>query len=142
MTNPRKRDLAECLIVNTKNEILLQKKTLDYASEKGGPWCIFGGEIEKGEKIKQTLLRELKEELNFRPKKVKFFKSYKYRMIGKNFGSGCFGIQYYFICKFTKPISNISLHEGAGFAFFDKSELKKLNIAKIDRKVLKYFFKI
>lgn len=45
--NLKNRDVAECILINKKGEILLQKKTLDY-QYGAGKWTLFGGEIEFG----------------------------------------------------------------------------------------------
>ena len=64
------RNISECIILNSKGEILLQKKTLDYPTEAGGPWCLWGGKIEEGETPRQALVRELKEEVGYGAKSL------------------------------------------------------------------------
>ena len=49
--------IASALIVNSKNEILLVK------SPKWKEYCVPGGHIEIGERIEDTIKREVKEEL-------------------------------------------------------------------------------
>lgn len=52
------RNIVECILINKKNEFLLQKKTIDYR-HGSGIWCLFGGEIKKGEKPEMNILEEL-----------------------------------------------------------------------------------
>ena len=58
----KKRDVVEAIIYNEKEEVLMNKKTMDYKLYPGA-WCFFGGEIEKGENPNETLKREILEEL-------------------------------------------------------------------------------
>ena len=117
------RDVAEALIIDKENKILLQKKTLDYPTVPGGHWCFFGGKIEKGENPVNALKRELSEELGTSLDKIKLFQILEYEL-----PIGFYGKRYIFKVIFDKDISDISITEGAGFAFFDKSELKGLNL--------------
>ena len=118
------------IIVNLKNEVLLQKRTFDY---KKGVWNIFGGAKEKNESSNCALFRELEEELELyfevpkkfpRPHKVKNKKE----------------ITDLFYIRADIKTSDITLREGAGFAFFNKKELKQLNLAKDSRKILESYY--
>ena len=126
------RDVAECILINEKGEILLQKKTLDY---KYGPgkWGLFGGEVEPGEDPKRTIKREIKEELNKDLKKFKLFKIKKYAFLNQLVK----GKEYCFVASFKGNVSQISISEGAGFAFFSFSEIEKLNIHKMGYDIIK-----
>ena len=114
----KNKDLAGCILVNRKNEVLLQKKTLDYKTAIRGCWCIFGGEIKKGETPEETAKREIKEEINYKIKNIKpfYIKDYKLE-------NGRHGKLYVFTAFFEGDISDISLCEGAGFAFFSASAI-------------------
>jgi len=120
----KKRNIVEAIIINYKGEFLLQKKTLDYPMVPGGPWCFFGGEIENGENPINALKRELKEEIGYFIDEYKQVKTENYKL--KN---GVQGRRHLFKISFKGKISEISLQEGAGFAFFNYSELDKLNLA-------------
>lgn len=131
------RDVVEAIIVNKKNEVLLQKKTLDYKTISGGGWSLFGGEIEKGEDLEQALKREVKEEINYEIDKFKLFKIEDYKL-----QNGMQGKRYIFIVFFDGNISLISLSEGGGFGFFSSSELNSIKIIDACLKSLKDYFKI
>jgi len=130
-----KRNIAECMIFNKKEEFLLQKKTIDYPSVAKGQWCFFGGEIENGEYPEKAIKRELKEELGIDIKDVELFEKRKYNL--KEFH----GDAYMFIAHFHGNMSEISLSEGAGFAFFEYSELKDLNIYKKYPSIIEKYLK-
>jgi mutator protein MutT len=130
-----KRDVAEAIIVNNKNEVLLQKKTLDYLTVPGGYWTVFGGGIEDSENPEQALKREVKEEIAFNINKFKLFKIKDYKL-----PTGFYGKRYIFEVLFDKEISNIILKEGAGFAFFDISEINSIKVDPLCLGVLKEYF--
>ena len=130
------RDVIECIIINKKNEILLQKKTADYAPNPGC-WCFFGGEIEMGETPEQAAKRELKEELNYDIKKYELLTSQHYKIADRE------GKTHTFVVYFDGDVSKITLTEGAGFAFFSKAELDSVKLVNWERAALeKYFNKI
>ena len=59
------KSLAEIVLVNSKNQILLQHRTQD-APTFPNMYCIFGGKIEKGEKPIDAVKRECYEELEYK----------------------------------------------------------------------------
>lgn len=121
------RNVAECIIVNKKGEVLLQKKTLDYPPYPG-MWMIFGGEIEKGEDPEKAIIREIYEEtgMTIEPR---FYISRDYKHDNSKI----------FIAEIDNA-SQISLKEGAGFAFIDKKELNDIKISKFALQTLLEFF--
>ena len=133
--NKEQRDVVGVIILNKKNEILLQKKTLDFPIYPGGYWFIFGGEMEEGETPKQTIRRELLEETGIELGELEYVKSLDYTI-----GDGYKGKMHIFKTEFKGEISDISLTEGAGFAFIDKSELDDIKIWEMNKALLKEFF--
>ena len=57
--------------------LFVQKRSTDaaFAPDRFG---IFGGHIEDGESPETALFREIKEELNYRPRNVRFFRKYEH----------------------------------------------------------------
>ncbi len=122
------RNVAECIILNNKGEVLLQKKTLDYPLTHG-KWGIPGGVIKNNEDPKKAIVREIHEEtgLTIEPK---FY-------ISKNYKYGNAKIYTARIDNHTK----IYIREGAGFAFVDRRELNDIKINDFDLTTLRDFFK-
>lgn len=131
------RNVAVALLFNKKMEILLQKKSLDYCWFPGR-WCLFGGGIEKNEKPEKALIRELKEELNYNLKNKRFLGVEKYQdEIGKSFREGK---QHVFYILSKRQNFNISLKEGADFAFFSYDKLDAVDIVNHDLKIIKKYY--
>lgn len=63
------------LITIKHNKVLLVKRNLNH--EEGDLWSLPGGTKERGENIKNTLIREIKEEVKENIKNLSFFKKYK-----------------------------------------------------------------
>jgi len=131
----RRRDIAVCLILNNKHEFLLQKKTTDYKILPGGYWSFFGGEIEEGENSEETIKRELIEETGCEIKKLNLFKKIEYQIADVE------GYEYIFSGFLDADISKISINEGAGFAFFEISELENIKITNEDKEMIKLYFR-
>jgi 8-oxo-dGTP pyrophosphatase MutT (NUDIX family) len=122
-----------CIIENDKEEILLQKKTLDYKDKTyPGYWCFFGGQPESDDLFKE-MNRELEEEIGIKLN-VKFLLRHDITIMGEKVKANVF------IAKLN-DLSKIKIGEGAGVAFFGKEELKKLPIFPDDRKILNKYFK-
>lgn len=131
------RNVVEGFILNQKGEILLQKKTLDYPLVPGGCWTFFGGQIENNEDPESALKREFGEEIGFDLDNFKLFKIDDYEL-----KCGKFGKRHIYIIIFKGNLSDISLSEGAGFAFFDSSELNTIKLDSYCKKTLMEYFKL
>ena len=125
------KTLVVSIIENSKKEVLLQKKTMDYPIYPGA-WCFVGGEAES-EDFHKEMLREMKEELGIKLD-IKFIftekildKRYKYTF-------------YVFLAKLN-DLSKIKIGEGAGIAFLEKKELNTIKMHPETKKILTKYFK-
>ena len=129
------RDVVEAILVTKDNKVLLQKKTVDYPICPGGYWTFFGGEVEKSEHPIIALNRELKEEIDFKPKNFNQFAIKDYEIAGR------VGKRFIYTVLFDGDLKDISLTEGAGFAFFEESELEDLKLVPLIKDTIKEYFK-
>lgn len=110
------------ILINDNNEILIAKRKIDKSM--GGYWEFPGGKIEDGESPEESLIRELKEEMNISIKINECFgeKSYDY---------GDFKINLIaYICEITE--GEISLTDHSEVKWVKKDELSKYKIAPAD----------
>jgi 8-oxo-dGTP pyrophosphatase MutT (NUDIX family) len=126
------KTIVGCIIINNQGDFLLQKKTFDYP-EGAGIWTLFGGEA-KSLNLEEEMLRELEEEMGFKPK-VKFL--FEEEATNEKFSKKL----HVFLTKINDA-SKISLGEGAGFAFFNLKELDTLNLSFDTKKVIDNFLEI
>lgn len=131
----KERNVAEIVILNKKGEIMLQKKTLDYPTLPGGYWCFFGGEVEAGEKPEETIKREIKEEIGVEIDRIKLIGVRDYTIPEKYKGK-----EFVFKGIFKGKLSDIRVNEGAGFAFFDSSEISSIKIPAMELRILTEYF--
>lgn len=130
MNNTKERNIACCILINSENEFLLQKKTVDYKPNPGC-WALFGGAICEGEDPHEAVIREIKEETGLLVNPT-FYLKRQY----KTPYNRLYGTEYIFTA-ITNGTSNICLTEGAGFVFFTLEEIGKLENVWPDYEVLK-----
>lgn len=118
---------ALLILVNDKNEVLLQHK------DKGAPthpgmWCLFGGGIEAGESARETIHRELVEELEWHLDDISTFASYPDNDV--------------FYAKTRKHADSLrrKLHEGDDLGFFTQAQVLGMNVAGPHLQALKDYF--
>ncbi len=128
------------IILNSKAEVLLQKKDSGYlwAPNK---WGFFGGAVEEDENPSDSIKREIKEELGMKLDDFSFFK--KYPIYDKSIdGKERNGNLYIFTVKFNNSLETLKLKEGGGFAFFTQDEIPKLPMINSCKKPLLEYYKI
>ncbi|HLC58845.1 MAG TPA: NUDIX domain-containing protein [Candidatus Nanoarchaeia archaeon] len=116
------------IIINKKGELLLQLR--DIEPEKG-KWVLFGGRLEDNESEEETCKREIKEELNYEIKSLKFFKTYEDEKT----------ITPIFIIQEQVEINQLKLQEGSAMKFFKPGEIKNLDIGFNQKDIILEFLK-
>lgn len=114
------QDVADIILYNKEREILLQKKDLRYPWFPG-QWCLPGGGIEGSESPQDCLRREMLEEYGYNIGEIQVFAVQDYKNILEDKIKT--GKQYCYVGKFDGTIADLSIREGAGLGFFDKSEI-------------------
>lgn len=128
----KERNVATIILLNGRNEILLQKKELIF-KRWPGRWSMFGGGIKNDETPEKTIRREVREELGIKIENLKLFKIFDYEDKDRA------GRMHVYIAPFKNKVSDIRLGEGAGFAFFAYDETANLHIIDHDDKIIKEF---
>ena len=105
-------------IIFKHDRFLLQLR--DYKNDIFYPnhWGFFGGEIDKFESEKDTLMREIFEELFWLPKKYKYFSN------AKDIYSNCLII--YYLVYFDSDNSKLILGEGQDMQWFAVEDIDVL----------------
>jgi 8-oxo-dGTP diphosphatase len=117
MTKNKRRisSLAPYKIENNSVFVFLQKRAKD-ASRYPGLFGFFGGGTEENETPEETLLREIKEELDFIPKNLKHFGKYDLPVT----------IMDLFVVKVDNNFENeIKISEGEYGKWFSKEDFEK-----------------
>jgi 8-oxo-dGTP pyrophosphatase MutT (NUDIX family) len=101
---------ATALIVDGEGRFLLQHRDDKPGIYNPGLWGSFGGGIDPYEAPDDGLLRELQEELSWRPARIELYGAYPY--------DGGKLLIYVYITPIAVPIESLVLNEGQGMAFF------------------------
>ncbi len=72
------REVATVVFYDRQNRILLQGRR--NISKFGEEWGFFGGSVEVGESPRETVIREVREELEYKMDNPEFFKSYNTKL--------------------------------------------------------------
>jgi mutator protein MutT len=127
MAKLKSENASAAIIIDKKNNFLLQKrdnkKNIFFPNHIG----LFGGAKNYNESYVQALKRELKEEIGFTPQNINFFMKLSFNFKNKKI------LRYVYVCKMNiLNKQKIKLNEGAGFtilSFFKiKSQLNNKNL--------------
>jgi len=119
------------IFLNDKKEVLLFLRDNKPNIPDPNKWDLFGGFGEKGETPEETIIREIKEEIEMVLKNFKLFKVFNWR--NKQ--------QIVFYKTLNINPEDINLHEGQAIKYFNKNELLKMDLANTSTQVLEEFFK-
>ena len=127
------KSVGGIIFVNGKYLVQLRdnKKNIFFP----GFWGVFGGLVEKGEKLPQALIREIKEETNLRVKITRMIISNSFEVL--NFKTK--RKRVFYECKILGK-NKIVLKEGKKYKFISYNELKKLNVVPLDFAAINYHY--
>jgi 8-oxo-dGTP diphosphatase len=101
------RGIAGAVLWHPSGCVLLQHRDDAPGVKDAGKWSLFGGGIEPGEDAETAMLRELDEEIGFRPTRYQPF-------LTLHSEDAEFHL---FLAQIGVPIEALRLHEGQGFAY-------------------------
>lgn len=116
------------IIKNNKNEIMCCQR--ENGKSLGGYWEFPGGKIEKNETNEQTIIREIKEELNIDIEVNRFIKStvYQYEFAQVTLHA--------YECRMITD--DIKMLDHQDIKWLSKEEIGKLNWAPADVEIIDY----
>ncbi len=132
MVIDEKRCVSVLILYNIERKMLLQHRTED-APRLPGYWGFFGGGIEQGEKPKDALRREIREELNYTPRNPKLVRT---QILEK----GTLGKKYLYIDEYDTS-QELVLGEGQGMAWVTADEAIKLKMINHDKEAILFLKK-
>ncbi len=135
----RKKSIALAVIHDGKGNILMQnRKTMSKFGEEYG---YFGGGIEEGETPEEAVRREIKEELDFDLKEIRYLG--KYVSIGEKIREPLGEVEItweVFVSKITKEeYETMTCLEGDGMGWIAMDKIVNLKMAPIPLKILEDF---
>ncbi len=125
-------------IIYFKNLYLIQKRSLKRNIYFPGIFGVFGGNVNKKEKVHQAIFREIKEELDIDLKyyQVKYF--LKISINSKHFKKN--RSRFYYSINITKSqLDSIVLKEGDSYHLLNSRKLNKLKFVPWDLSAILYF---
>ena len=125
-------------IIYFKNLYLIQKRSLKRNIYFPGIFGVFGGNVNKKEKVYQAIFREIKEELDIdlNYHQVKYF--LRISINSKHFKKN--RSRYYYSINITKSqLNSIVLKEGDSYHLLSSSKINKLKFVPWDLSAILYF---
>ncbi len=122
----KKIELAGAILLDKDNKILLMHRNTTDLKQ----WELPGGKMEKGELPEQTVVRELKEELNVKVQTIKYigFKEFE--------DNGIMLKYHWYKCKIESGIPELMEEKFDNIKYFSNNELSKSNELSSNMKVL------
>jgi 8-oxo-dGTP pyrophosphatase MutT (NUDIX family) len=128
----KKNKVHEVVVVlpYTGNKILMQLRDIKPDISFPGKWGFFGGSMEQSEDPKDAAIRELFEEIGYRPKAMHKLERIYISDVGNI-------ISHTFFCHFTESIKTLKLKEGLDLGLFSLDDV--LTNKLYSKKNSKYF---
>lgn len=128
MTISRKQ-VSLLVLYDNDNRVLLQHRT-DDAEVLPGYWAFFGGGIMPGETYEDTVVREVREELNYVLKQHILVLKQDYDLPNEK------GTMYLYAAPYKGNKTELELHEGQGMEWYHEADIADLKMMPHDRKAV------
>lgn len=125
MTDPPRREIAVGLIVAEDGRLLLQLRDDKPGLTGAGKWGFFGGHVEPGERAADAFLREMSEELGWRPR---HFERYDTIDVDRD---GWHVTSHAFAAHLDVPLGALTLGEGQAMALYTPDALPAETAASV-----------
>lgn len=121
-----RRPVAGAVLLHPDGRVLLQHRDDKPEIDSPGKWSLFGGGLDVGETPESAMVREIEEEVGFRPS------SYRPLLVF----SGLTTEFHVYLALITSPLEELTLAEGQGFGYFHPSEAETLDLTEVGRLAL------
>ncbi len=111
-------EVAVGLIAAGDGRLLLQHRDAKPEITGAGLWGFFGGHVEAGEATSRAFLREMDEELGWRPRHFEHYLTTDAPPLPGDKGYGLGVISHVFAAHLDVPVDGLTLGEGQGMALF------------------------
>jgi 8-oxo-dGTP pyrophosphatase MutT (NUDIX family) len=128
--------ISQIIFQNPEGEFLVYLRDDDPSIPFPNHWDLIGGHVENGELPVEALLREIMEEIEYKPTNFRYWKKYVCLE-----GDVSENIKYIFRGIIDKPIEEIPLNEGQYLRFVTAEEIPNMNFANVMGKILSDFIK-
>ncbi len=118
-------EIAVGLIVAEDGRVLLQHRDDKPSIHEPGRWGLFGGHVDAGESTANAFLREMQEELGWRPKHFEHYRSVELQLPKTKL------LSHIFAAHLDVPVEDLVLGEGQGLALFAIDALPALLVADL-----------
>ena len=133
---------ASAIIFFYNDMFLLQKRDMKNKIFYPGYWGLFGGGKNNNENYRSTIIREIKEEIDYDIDNMNLKYFLKLDLEFPMFKKSKFVKRYFFSYKIkniNKFKKNLILKEGSNWGFFDKKKCDKLQVTPYDKYALDMF---
>ena len=121
-----RRPVAGAVLLHPDGRVLLQHRDDKPGIESPGQWSLFGGGLDEGEEPAEAMLREIEEEIGYRPR------AYRPLVVF----SGWYAEFHVYLAEVTPTIEELVLGEGQGFGYFTREEALELDLTEVARVAL------
>ena len=113
-----REEVAVGLIVSSDGRLLLQHRDDNPDIGGAGLWGLFGGHIDAGESHTDAVLRELDEELGWRPEHFEYYSSYdiEHHAGERGYARAAAFTSHVFAAHLDVPLDQLTLGEGQAMA--------------------------
>lgn len=115
---------AGAIFIDDNNYVLLEDRR--KIKKHGEHWSFFGGTKEKGETIKECLVREIKEELNYDLLNYDFFIKYNFQVENLD-------LTYHMYIATMPDLTKLKVHKKASLKKFSIKQALRLKITSADK---------
>lgn len=121
-----RRPVAGAVLLHRDGRVLLQHRDDKPDIESPGQWSLFGGGLDEGEEPEDAMLREIEEEIGYRPRAHRPLVVF----------SGWYAEFHVYLAEVSPPIEELVLGEGQGFGYFTRKEAEELDLTEVARVAL------